>query len=91
MRLWLWLILSQANISICILSWNYGEHSDVIVGKILLSFSFEISLSNLDSLFDLMGAGLHPNSWVKLFSIAHGLTFIYFSGSIFYVTCVGYN
>ena len=62
MKTWLWLILWHANVSTSTLSWNCGEHSDVIVGKMLLSFSFEISMTNLDSLFDLMVAGLLPIS-----------------------------
>ena len=83
--------LSHANISSSIVSWITGEHSDVIVGRILLSFSFEISMINSDSLVDLMVAGLLPISWVKLFSIAHGLNVLFFSGSILHLKCVGYD
>ena len=76
-RAWLCLILSRANISTATLSWNRGEHSNVIVGKVLLSFSFEILMTNSDSLFDLMIAGLLPISWVRFFSIAHGLNILF--------------
>ena len=48
----------------------------------MLSFSFEILMTNSDSLFDLMIAGLLPISWVDLISTAHGLNVIFFSGSI---------
>ena len=78
-RPWLWLFLSQANISTSTFCWNCGEHSDVIVGRILLSFSFEISMTNSQSLFDLIVAGLLPTSQVKLISIAHGLIVLFFS------------
>ena len=62
-----------------------------MVGKILLSISFEISMINSDLLVDLMVAGLVPISWVRLFSIAHGLNVLLFSGFILHVTCVGYD
>ena len=64
--------LAQANLSTSTLSWNCGEHSDVIFGRILLSCSFEISMKNSDSLFDLIVTGLISIFWVKLFSIARG-------------------
>ena len=48
------------NISTFTFSWKCGEHSDVIVGKILYNFSFEITMTNQDALFDLMVAGSHP-------------------------------
>ena len=54
-------------------------------------FSFEILMTNSDSLFDLMVAGLLPISLVKLFSITHGLNVFFFSGSILYLKCVGYD
>ena len=76
-RPWLWLTLMQANVSTSTLSWNCGEQSAFIVGKFLLSFSFETSMTNSNSLFDLMVAGLLPIYWVKLFSIAHGLNFFF--------------
>ena len=44
---------------------------------------------NSDSLVDFMVAGLLPISWVRLFSIAHGLNVLLFSGSILHVKCVG--
>ena len=84
------LILSQANISTSTLSWNYGEHSDFIVGKILLSFSLEVSMTNSDLFFVLMVAGLLPNSWVNLFYIAHGFNFLLFSRSILHLRCIGF-
>ena len=87
----LWLTLSHANILTSNLSCNCGEHSDVIVGRILLSYSFEISMTNLDSLFDLIVAGLFPISGVKLFSIAHRLNVLFFSGFILHLKCVGYH
>ena len=77
-RPWLWLILFQATISTLTLSWNCGESSDVIVGRILLTFSFEISMINSDSLFNLIIAGLLQISWVRLFSIALGLNVVFF-------------
>ena len=85
----LWLILLHANISTSTLSWNCEEHSDIIVGRILLSYLFEISMINSDSLFDLMVAGLVPISWVKLFHIGHGLNILFFSGSILHLNCIG--
>ena len=81
----------QANVSTSALSWNCGEHNDVIVRKILIYFSFEITMTDLDSLFDLMVARLLPSLWVKLFSIAHGLHVLSFSGSILHLKCVGFN
>ena len=73
------------------LYWNCGEHSDVVVERTLISFSFEIFMTNSDSLFDLMVADLLPISLMKLFSIAHGLNVIFFSGSILHLKCVGYD
>ena len=61
MRSWFSLILSQANISTSTFSWNCGKYSDVIVGKIVPSFSLEVSITNSESLFDLMVAGFLPN------------------------------
>ena len=87
----LWLILSQANDSTSYLSWNCEDHSDFIVERSLLLLSLEISMTNLDSLIDLMVAGLLPISRVKLFSIAYGLNFLFFSGSILHLKCVGYD
>ena len=55
----------------------------------MLSFSFEIYMINSNSLVDLMGAILLPISWVRLFSIAHGLNVLFHSGSILQVKCVG--
>ena len=49
----------------------------------MLSFAFEISITNSNSLFDLMVADLVSISWMKLFSIAHSLNFLLFHGSIF--------
>ena len=72
------MILSEATISTLNLSWNCGEPSYVIVGRILLSFSFEISIIISDSLVDLMVAGLPQISWVRLFSIAHGLKVLFY-------------
>ena len=46
---------------------------------------------NSDALFDIMVAGLLPIYWVRLFSIAHGLNVLFFSGSIMQVKCVGYD
>ena len=83
------MILSQATISTFTLSWNGGEPSDVIVETILLSFSTEISMIKPDSLVDLMVAGLLQISWVRLFSIVHGLNVLFFSGYILQVKCVG--
>ena len=81
----------QATIFTFTLSWNCGEPSDVIVGRILLYFSFEISMTNSDFLFDLMVAGLLPISWVRLFSIAHVLNVLFPSWSILHLECVGYD
>ena len=67
------------------------EPSNVIVGRILLSITFEISMINSVSLVDLMVARLLPISWVRLFSIAHGLNVPFFSGSVLHVKCVGYD
>ena len=53
-----------------------------LVGRILLCFSFDISMTNSDSFFDLMDAGFLPVSLVKFFSIAHGLKFLFLSGFI---------
>ena len=64
-------------------------YSDVIVGRISLSFSFENSMINSDSLVDLMVAGLLPTVWVRLISIAHGLKVLFISGSILHMKCVG--
>ena len=83
--------MSQASISTLTLSWMCGEQNDVIVGIIFLSFSFEITMINSDSLFDFMVAGLLPIFRVKLFSIAHGLNVLFFSGSIFHLKCVGHD
>ena len=91
MRPLLRLTLSQANFSTSTLSWNCGEHSKFIVGRILLTFLFEISMTNSDALFDVIVAGLHPIPWVELFFIARGLKFLLFSGSIFQLKFVGYN
>ena len=82
---------ARCGISTLILSWNCGEDSDVIVGRFLLSFSLEILMTNSDSLFDLMVAGLLPISWLKLFSIAHGLNVLFFCVSILHLKCVGYE
>ena len=71
-------ILSQVNISTSNPSWNCGEHSDFILGRILLSFSLESSMINSDTLFDLMVESLLPFFWAKLFYIAHGLNFAFF-------------
>ena len=60
------------------------------VGKFSLSFSFEISMTSLDSLFDLMVAVLLQISWMKLFSIAQKLNVLFFSGSILHLKYVGY-
>ena len=38
-----------------------------------------------------MEAGSLPISWVKLFSINHGLNFPLFSGSILHLKCIGYD
>ena len=84
-------ILLQASISTSTLSWYCGKLNDCKVGSILLSFLFEISMTNSDSLFDLMAAGLLPTSWMKLFSIAHGLDFLFISRSILHLKCVGYD
>ena len=75
-------VYTASNYSTLTLSWNCGEPSDVIV---------EISMINSDSLFDFMVAGLLPISWVRLFSIGHGLNALFFSGSILHVKCVGYD
>ena len=48
------------------------ENNDFIVGSMLLSFPFEISMTNSDSLFDLMVKGLLPTSWVKPFLLPTG-------------------
>ena len=69
-------ILSRATVSPAILSWNCGEHSDFKVRRALLSFSFEISMTNSHSVFDLMLAGSLLISLVQLLSIAHGLNFL---------------
>ena len=90
MRPWRWLILSQSNISASTLSWNSGELSDVTIGRILLSFSFEISTTNSDSLFDLMVTGLLSFYFMKLSSNTQGLNVIFFSGTILHLKCVGY-
>ena len=71
--------------------WNCGEQSDVIVGRFLLYFSFEISMANSDSLFDFMVVGLLPIYWMKLFSIANRLNVLFSSGSILHPKCVGYE
>ena len=63
--------MSQANISTSTLSLYCGKHNDSIVGRILLSFLFEFSMTSLHSLFDPMIAGLLPISWVKLFSVTY--------------------
>ena len=68
-----------------------GKHNDCIAGRILLSFSLEHSMTNSDSLFDLIAANLRPFSWAKLFSIAHGLIFLFFSGSTLHLNCVKYE
>ena len=44
---------------------------------------------NSDSLIDLMVAGLLPNSWVRLFFIAHGLNVLFFSGSVLHENFIG--
>ena len=65
--------MSQANISTStLLSLICGEYSDFVVGRILLYFSHEISMTISDSLFDLVVAGLLHISGVKLFSIVKG-------------------
>ena len=43
-------------------TWKCGEHGKFIVRRILLSFSFEISMTTSDSLFDLKVASLIPIS-----------------------------
>ena len=68
-----------------------GKHNDFIIGRILLSFSFEFSMTNLDSLFHLMVAGLLIFSCLNLFSIVYVLSFLFFSGSISNLKCVGYE
>ena len=40
-------------------------------------------MTKADSLFDHIVARLLPISWLKLFSIAHRLNSLFFSGSIF--------
>ena len=65
------------------------KHSEFVVGGVLLYFLFENSMTNSDSLFDLMVAGFLPISWVKLFSTAYGLSYIWFTWVfISFVTCV---
>ena len=56
----LWLILPQSNISTSTLSFYCGKHSDFIVGRFF--FSLEISTTISDSLFEVIVAGLLPNS-----------------------------
>ena len=51
----------------------------------LLSISFEISMINSDSLVDLMVVGSLQISWVRLFSIAHGLKVLFISEFILQV------
>ena len=57
----------------------------------MFSFLFEISMTNSNSLFDLILASLLPISWVRLFSIAHGLNFFLFSGCILHLNYVGFD
>ena len=85
----LWLILLQANIWTLSLSWYRRKFNDFIVGKTLLPFSFEISMTKSDLLFEHMVAGLLSIYWVKLFYVAHGLIFFLFSGSFLHKKCVG--
>ena len=76
-------MLSKANISTSTLSWNCGEHSDLVV--------VGISITKSGLLFDPIVVGSLPLSWMKLFSTAHGLIFLSFSGSILHPKCVGYE
>ena len=62
-----------------------------LVGRILLTFSFEISMTNSTSFFDPMLAGFLPISFVKLFPIAYGSNFLLFHGPILHLKCVGYD
>ena len=64
------------------------KKNDFVLGSILLSLLFEISMKSSDSLFDLKIAGFIPISWVKLFPVAHGLNFLFISGSIFHLKYV---
>ena len=73
------LIFLQASISTSTLLWNCGDHNDCIAGRILLYFSFEISMTKSHSLFDLMVAGLLQFFGVKNFSLAHGWNVLLFS------------
>ena len=57
--------LSQAFISTLTFSQNCGKHSEFIDWRILLSFSFEISMKNSDSLFDLLAGASLPIPWGK--------------------------
>ena len=67
---------------------NHGKHNEFKVGRSLLSFSFEISMTNSDSLFYLIVAGLFPNSWVKFCFVAYDLNCILFSVYILHLKCV---
>jgi len=53
-----------------------------------LSASLLTSMTNSDSLFDLMVRGLLPSSCLKHFWIIHGLNFFFFSGFILQLKCV---
>ena len=79
------------NISASTFSLHCGKHNDFIVGRIWLSSSLDISMTNSDSLFDFMVSGLLPTTWVKLFSIIYVLNFPFFPESTLHLKSVAYE
>ena len=71
----------QAFASVDFVASEYFNFNSLELWRILIYFSFEISMTNSDSFFDLMESGSVPISWVKLYFIARVV--IHFASEMF--------